>query len=1033
MASFLPTSTLRRRWLSSLVLAGVLSLAGWRVDPIILKAATVDAINFLLTIGTPGSLPGQFVAPQGVAYDPSGRLYVTDSEWFGVVSFRVQVFGTDHQRLYDLAPEAPFNYPVGIAVDAAGRVIVADAGNDRVVVFEAGTNARPGAELAAAGTKGNYDPLDPGAQPGTAPVTPLTLWFPAGVALKPGTLLRQPANTAGRVAVVDTGNHRIVVLDSMLAPIYAFGGHTLGGLSSPAGMFEYPWGIAIDPAGHYYVADSENRRVQVFQEVTDAQGQKSAAVIRTFGSPIDPVSGQLRSDPGDLGRPYGMTFDAKGRLWVADTDSHRVMRIDVTTDVGDASGLTPCATIGAWQVESRCLVTTSDNQYYEALVVGARGGGVEAGFQYPMSVAVSPAQELAVADSDNHVVQVFNAFEAGLSFAGPGTAPSGPYAVNVPLPLSVSLKNDGSVAVDVSIAPGLAADSTGDGIFSAAASRSIAPGETTIFTFTFTPTAPGPVSFEVAASGVADALALVGGQVNAGTQAIPGGNVGEATGMSVTASTATARLRAGDTFTLNVRLRNTAATTLTNVTTAVLISDPSMVQALAPAGSLTTLPGFGTADLAYQYKLLGVGSLTFTVSAAASCDDPVRPTATCVSASAPAVTVTVMDDAQAPTTTAVLPPLPASGWFNAPVPLSFQLAAADNAGGSGVESVTVTVIEDNTTVTVPGHTVPMSLDRQGTTRVRFHATDRAGNVEADQLLTVKIDSYAPDLGAPVVTSALPPANGWYRTAPTITFVAGDSGGSELARVTPPATVTSEGWNQIRTGSAEDVAGNRSREATATVNVDTIAPVLVCAPARLPDAGQWYRANVGVSCFALEPDPAHVGVSGVQSVRALCSASNQRTGASTASCTYSTDGVHTFLAEATDVAGNVSTATFQVRLDKTPPALVCSTVSTGLLWPPNHKMVPWNTSVQVMDALSGSFGYRLTAYSSSEARNEPGDGNTDPDMAGWVLNTPDTSGFVRSERTGAGTGRIYRLTYSGFDQAGNVSSCTTVLTQVPHNK
>lgn len=39
-------------------------------------------------------------------------------------------------------------------------------------------------------------------------------------------------------------------------------------------------------------------------------------------------------------------------------------------------------------------------------------------------------------------------------------------------------------------------------------------------------------------------------------------------------------------------------------------------------------------------------------------------------------------------------------------------------------------------------------------------------------------------------------------------------------------------------------------------------------------------------------------------------------------------------------------------------------------------------------------------------------------------------LLRAERAGAGTGRVYTLTYAGRDGAGNESTCTTTVT-VPH--
>jgi DNA-binding beta-propeller fold protein YncE len=63
------------------------------------------------------------------------------------------------------------------------------------------------------------------------------------------------------------------------------------------GAFSTPHAIVVDPAGHIYVADRQNDRVQVF----DAAG----SFLREMKSP-------------DIGRPYGLALLSQGRLVVAD-------------------------------------------------------------------------------------------------------------------------------------------------------------------------------------------------------------------------------------------------------------------------------------------------------------------------------------------------------------------------------------------------------------------------------------------------------------------------------------------------------------------------------------------------------------------------------------------------------------------------------------------------------------------------------------------------------------------------------------------
>ena len=110
-------------------------------------------------------------------------------------------------------------------------------------------------------------------------------------------------------------------------------------------------------------------------------------------------------------------------------------------------------------------------------------------------------------------------------------------------------------------------------------------------------------------------------------------------------------------------------------------------------------------------------------------------------------------------------------------------------------------------------------------------------------------------------------------------------------------------------------------------------------------------------------------------------------------------------------------------DIAPPAISCK-ATPDLLWPPDGKLVDVTVNVVLTDTLSGPAGFSLSSIRSNEP--EPGD------MSGWTLGTDSVAGKLRAARSGAGGGRIYSLTYTGFDRAGNSASCTTTVT-VPHDR
>jgi sugar lactone lactonase YvrE len=98
-----------------------------------------DTLKLLRRIGTGDknhylTSPGDFGAPQGVALDGDGNVYVTDT-----LNNRVEIFDADGTFIsqFGKAGDGPgyFSRPKGIAVDADGHIWVADAVQDRVQVF----------------------------------------------------------------------------------------------------------------------------------------------------------------------------------------------------------------------------------------------------------------------------------------------------------------------------------------------------------------------------------------------------------------------------------------------------------------------------------------------------------------------------------------------------------------------------------------------------------------------------------------------------------------------------------------------------------------------------------------------------------------------------------------------------------------------------------------------------------------------------------------------------------------------------------
>jgi len=166
-------------------------------------------------------------------------------------------------------------------------------------------------------------------------------------------------------------------------------------------------------------------------------------------------------------------------------------------------------------------------------------------------------------------------------------------------------------------------------------------------------------------------------------------------------------------------------------------------------------------------------------------------------------------------------------------------------------------------------------------------------------------------GPPKITAAASPApnsNGWNNSSVTVTFTC-TAGSATITNCPAPQTISSQGPNQIVTGTATDANG-LSATTSITLNIDKTQPVLaVSSPA---DGTGFSTAAVTVSGTASD------ALSGVSSVTCDGVAANVTGG--NFSCNISlTVGVNLVVVRATDVSGNVAASNFHLTLVGTLPA------------------------------------------------------------------------------------------------------------------
>jgi hypothetical protein len=134
----------------------------------------------------------------------------------------------------------------------------------------------------------------------------------------------------------------------------------------------------------------------------------------------------------------------------------------------------------------------------------------------------------------------------------------------------------------------------------------------------------------------------------------------------------------------------------------------------------------------------------------------------------------------------------------------------------------------------------------------------------------------------------------------------------------------------------------------------------------------------------------------------------------------------------DSSGNLGTANQNVTIQDTTPPLLELSASPDVLWAPNHQMVPITVTVTVEDMCDPAPTVTLLSITSNEPDNGLGDGDTANDIQEAAFGADDRQFLLRAERSGAGSGRIYTITYQASDASGNTTVASTQVV-VPHDR
>jgi uncharacterized protein (TIGR03437 family) len=349
------------------------------------SAATSQAI--ITTVAGNGNVPfssegatatNAAMGASAVAVDGSGNLYVADTSTSNRV-LKVSSAGVATtlagNGAYTFsgdngpAKNAALFTPLGVAVDSAGNVYIADSLNNRVRKVDTSGNITTVAGSASPGFSGDG-----------GPATSASLFNPIAVAVDGNNNLYIADGSNARIRKVNAAGVISTVAGSLLP---GFSGD--GGPATSASLL-LPGGVAVDGNGNLYIADIGNNRIR---KVTAAGTISTVAGNGTKGFSGD--GGSATSASLNLSSAHiGLAVDGAGNLYVTDSGNNRVRKVT-------ASGT---------------ISTIAGNGV--AGFSGDGGPATSAGLSSPTDVTLDSSGNLFIADSkNNRVRKVSGAASAG--------------------------------------------------------------------------------------------------------------------------------------------------------------------------------------------------------------------------------------------------------------------------------------------------------------------------------------------------------------------------------------------------------------------------------------------------------------------------------------------------------------------------------------------------------------------------------------------------------------------------------------------
>jgi sugar lactone lactonase YvrE len=259
--------------------------------------------------------------PAGLAVDASGDLFIADSGadvvrevYFNGIITTVAGVGLGGGFNGDNIPAigAYLFSPMGVALDSSGDLFIADTGNNRIREVNTKGIITTVAGNGTAGFSGD-----------NGPATSAELYNPTGVAV--GSAL----DSFGDLLIADSMNNRIREVDKVTGVITTVAGNGPAGFTGDNGPatsaeLHYPNAVVADSTGDLFFADTSNN---VVREVDRSGTITTVAGNYTLGPGYSGDRGPATK--AAMHSPTGVALDSAGHLFIADANNNVVREVTV--------------------------------------------------------------------------------------------------------------------------------------------------------------------------------------------------------------------------------------------------------------------------------------------------------------------------------------------------------------------------------------------------------------------------------------------------------------------------------------------------------------------------------------------------------------------------------------------------------------------------------------------------------------------------------------------------------------------------------